>query len=146
MEKSKIGSDIPEAQKLRLPNLVGYQNGAVVSRTLHNRIAGAMTLFAFDEGQELIEHTAPCAALVQVLEGEAGITISGQQLRVMAGEVVLLPANQPHALRVVTKFKMLLTMRIAIGLRSSLCEKIRIPKQIDADISMMREKMNWKKL
>jgi len=82
----------------------------VVSRTLLNRIAGTITIFAFDEGQGLSEHTAPYAALVHLLEGEADITISGKQLRVVAGEMVLLPANQPHALSAVTKFKMLLTM------------------------------------
>jgi len=110
MEKSKTGSDIPAAEKLRLLNLVGYQEGAVVSRTLLNRVAGTITIFAFDEGQGLSEHTAPYAALVHVLEGEADITISGKHLRVVAGEMVLLPANQPHALIAVTKFKMLLTM------------------------------------
>jgi quercetin dioxygenase-like cupin family protein len=110
VEKSKTGSEIPAAEKLRLLNLVSYQEGAVVSRTLLNRVAGTITLFAFDEGQGLSEHTTPYVAVVQVLEGEADITISGKPLRVMAGEMILLPVSQPHALSAITKFKMLLTM------------------------------------
>jgi quercetin dioxygenase-like cupin family protein len=82
----------------------------VVSRTLVKRGTGTVTLFAFDEGQELSEHTAPFDALVQVLDGEAEITISGNAIRARAGEAVLMPANQPHALRAVARFKMLLTM------------------------------------
>jgi quercetin dioxygenase-like cupin family protein len=81
-----------------------------VSRTLLNRKAGTITLFAFDKGQGLSEHTAPFDALVHVLEGEADVTIAGSALRVSAGEMALMPANQPHALLARTAFRMLLTM------------------------------------
>jgi quercetin dioxygenase-like cupin family protein len=82
----------------------------VVSRTLLHRTAGTVTLFAFDEGQGLSEHTAPFDALAHILEGVAEITISGKPLTLGAGEVVLMPANQPHALKATSKFKILLTM------------------------------------
>ena len=98
------------AQTVRLADLVEYQTGSVVSRTLVKRPTGTVTLFAFDGGEALSEHTAPFDALVQVLEGEAEILISGQPSTVRGGESILLPANQPHALRGVTRFKMLLTM------------------------------------
>jgi len=90
--------------------LAGYQDGAVVSRTLLKRAGGTITLFAFDEGQGLSEHTAPFDAVAHVLEGEAEITIAGTPLTATTGELVLLPANQPHAVRARTRFKMLLTM------------------------------------
>jgi quercetin dioxygenase-like cupin family protein len=90
--------------------LTGYQEGAVVSRTLLKRAGGTMTLFAFDEGQGLSEHTAPFDAVAHVLEGEAEITIAGTPLTAATGELVLLPANQPHAVHARTRFKMLLTM------------------------------------
>lgn len=105
-----MSAEIPAAELIRLSDLAGYQQGAVVSRTLLNRKAGTITLFAFDEGQGLSEHTAPFDALVQVLEGDAEVTISGNALRVSAGEMTLMPANQPHALLARTRFKMLLTM------------------------------------
>ncbi len=87
-----------------------YQPRAVVSRTLVKKPTGTVTLFAFDEGQGLSEHTAPFDALVQILDGEADITISGKTLRAKQGEMVLMPANQPHGLLAVRRFKMLLTM------------------------------------
>src|SRR5512144_2505113 len=90
--------------------LAGYQEGAVVSRTLLKRGGGTITLFAFDEGQSLSEHTAPLDAVAHVLEGEADITIAGTPVEVSAGEFVLMPANQPHAVHARTRFKMLLTM------------------------------------
>ena len=102
--------EIPAAEVVELMALINYQEGAVVSRTLLHRAAGTLTLFAFDEGQGLSEHTAPFDALVQILEGEAEIVIAGKPLRTNAGSVVLMPANQPHALRALTRFKMLLTM------------------------------------
>lgn len=98
------------SEAVALAALVAYQEGSVVSRTLVKGEKGNVTLFAFDEGQGLSEHTAPFDALAQILEGEAEITISGKPLRARTGEVVLMPANQPHALRAVTRFKMLLTM------------------------------------
>lgn len=90
--------------------LVTYQTGAVVSRTLINQKTGTVTLFAFDAGQELSEHTAPYDALVQVLDGEAHITIAGQPFDLKAGDLIIMPAQQPHAVSATTQFKMLLTM------------------------------------
>jgi quercetin dioxygenase-like cupin family protein len=101
---------MPIAEAVRLSDFVNYQEGAVVSRTLVNRTTGTVTLFAFDEGQGLSEHTAPFDALAHLLEGEAEISVSGKPLRTTAGEAVLLPANQPHALKALGKFKMLLIM------------------------------------
>jgi quercetin dioxygenase-like cupin family protein len=102
--------EIPVADNIRVAELVNYQEGAVVSRTLISRSTGTVTLFAFDEGQGLSEHTAPFDALAHLLEGSAEIVVSGKPLRTNAGEAVLMPANQPHALKALTKFKMLLTM------------------------------------
>jgi quercetin dioxygenase-like cupin family protein len=103
-------TEMPAAQSLPLASLVNYQDGAVVSRTLAKRSSATITLFAFDEGQGLSEHTTPFDALAQILEGEAEITISGQPIIAKAGEAVLMPANQPHSLKAPSKFKMLLTM------------------------------------
>ena len=101
-------SDEPEVR--RVVDLVSYQDGAVVSRIVVKRETGSVTLFAFDAGQELSEHTAPYDALVQIVDGEAAITIAGRPHRLSAGEMILLPAHQPHALQAVSRFKMLLTM------------------------------------
>ena len=90
--------------------LVDYQDGTVVSRTIIERNTGTVTLFAFDKGQGLSEHTAPFDALVYIIDGEADITISGQVIRMKAGEVVIMPADKPHALRAVESFKMMLVM------------------------------------
>lgn len=95
---------------LRLGDLVSYQEGTVVSRTLLKQSTGTITIFAFDAGQGLTEHTASFDALVQSLDGKAEITISDKPYRVEPGEAILLPANQPHALAALTPFKMLLTM------------------------------------
>ncbi len=103
-------SEMPQAQALRLGELVNYQEGAVVSRTLMKRGMGTITLFAFDDGQGLSEHTTPFDAMVQILEGDAVITISGTAIETKTGETVLMPANQPHALKAHGRFKMLLTM------------------------------------
>ena len=97
-------------QKSKGTDLVDYQEGSVVSRTILDKKTGTVTLFAFDKGQGLSEHTTPFDALVHLLEGEVEITISGKALRVAAGEMVIMPANQPHALRAMEKFKMILTM------------------------------------
>jgi len=94
----------------RLRDLVAYQDGAVVSRTLLAKEAGTITLFAFDVGQGLSEHTAPYDALVALLEGEADITVSGRRFHLRAGDTLLLPAHEPHALHAATPFKMLLVM------------------------------------
>jgi quercetin dioxygenase-like cupin family protein len=90
--------------------LLSYQEGAVVSREIMKRATGSVTLFAFDEGQGLSEHTTPFDALVQVLEGEAEITVAGQPHHVQSGELILMPAQQPHALKALNRFKMMLTM------------------------------------
>jgi quercetin dioxygenase-like cupin family protein len=90
--------------------LVSYQTGAVVSRTLLSVQGGTVTAFAFDEGQGLSEHTAPYDAMVIVIEGEVDIKISGADFRVKEGDTILMPANKPHALKAITKFKMMLIM------------------------------------
>ena len=98
------------AQAVNLTGLIEYQAGSVVSRTIIDKKAGTVTLFAFDEGQGLSEHTAPYDALVYILDGEADITLSGKPVRLKKGELTIMPADEPHALTAVTKFKMLLTM------------------------------------
>ena len=98
------------ARVLHTAELVGYQEGAVVSRTLISQKTGTVTLFAFDAGQELSEHTAPYDALVQVLDGETEILISGRPFQLKAGDAIIMPANDPHAVKAMTKFKMMLTM------------------------------------
>lgn len=94
----------------RIADLAAYQDGAIVSRILIKRDTGSVTLFAFGAGQELSEHTTPYDALVQVLDGEAAITIAGRPYRLTAGDTIIMPAHQPHAVKAVTAFKMLLTM------------------------------------
>lgn len=91
-------------------DLLDYQEGSVVSRTIIDKKTGTVTLFAFDEGQGLSEHTAPFDALVHLIDGEAEITISGKPLRIKKGEMLIMPANDPHALKAVKKFKMILIM------------------------------------
>jgi quercetin dioxygenase-like cupin family protein len=98
------------AAPAKLVNLVDYQEGSVVSRTIIHKKTGTVTLFAFHEGQGLSEHTAPFDATVCMLEGEAEIVVSGKSFRVREGEAVILPANVPHALSAVKKFKMLLIL------------------------------------
>jgi quercetin dioxygenase-like cupin family protein len=99
-----------ETQVKALQGMVDYQEGTVVSRTLIDKKTGTVTLFAFSEGQGLSEHTAPFDALVQILDGEVQITISGKPFTLKSGEMIIMPANEPHALKAVGKFKMLLTM------------------------------------
>ena len=99
-----------EMQKSSLVDMVSYQDGAVVSRTLIDKKTGTVTLFAFGEGQGLSEHTAPFDALVQVLDGEAEITIAGKPHHLDAGEIIVMPATVPHALKAARRFKMMLTM------------------------------------
>jgi quercetin dioxygenase-like cupin family protein len=94
----------------KLVDLVDYQEGSVVSRTIIDKKTGTVTLFAFDEGQGLSEHTAPFDATICLLAGEAEIVVAGQSFRLQEGEGVILPANVPHALSAVTKYKMLLIM------------------------------------
>lgn len=98
------------AKASNLSGLINYQDGSVVSRTLIDKKAGTVTLFAFDSEQGLSEHMAPYDALVQVLDGEVEVTISGKPVNLKVGEVTIMPANEPHALKAKTRFKMLLTM------------------------------------
>jgi len=93
-----------------LVDIVDYQKEAVVSKTIIEKKTGTVTLFAFDQGQGLSEHTAPFDALVQVLEGEVEIKISGKPFHLKQGDIMIMPANEPHALIAVKNFKMLLTM------------------------------------
>jgi len=95
---------------LRLADIIRYQDDAVVSKTLINRDTGIVTLFAFDKGQELSEHTSPYDAMVYVIEGMMDIIISGQHSEVHDGEMIVMPANEPHALLALEKCKMLLIM------------------------------------
>ena len=103
-------AETAKAQVLDIAGLISYQDGAVVSRQIIKADAGNITLFAFDKDQDLSEHTAPFDALVHVLEGEARITISGKDFDLKGGDVIIMPANEPHALRAQSCFKMLLTM------------------------------------
>jgi quercetin dioxygenase-like cupin family protein len=102
--------NIPAAEALRLAELVDYQKGSIVSREVLKNKAGTITAFAFDEGQGLSEHAAPFDAFVQILEGTADITIGGEKKEVAHGEIIIMPANVPHALHAEAKFKMLLVM------------------------------------
>ncbi len=93
-----------------MAELVSYQDGSVVSRQITKAEAGNVTLFAFDKGQELSEHTAPFDALVHVLDGETEIRISGKPFHLKTGDAIIMPADEPHAVRATQRFKMLLTM------------------------------------
>ncbi|MBN1453207.1 MAG: cupin domain-containing protein [Anaerolineales bacterium] len=103
-------STAPKAEILNLTEMVSYQTGSVVSRQITKTDAGNVTLFAFDAGQELSEHTAPFDALVHVVEGEAEILISGKSFPLKAGEAIIMPADEPHAVKATSQLKMLLTM------------------------------------
>ncbi len=107
---STQANDPLAANVVTLANLTDYQEGAIVSRTMIKRKHGSVTLFAFDEGQELSEHTAQFDALVQIVDGAAEVTVDGVPYRVSTGQAILMPANIPHALSAVTPFKMVLTM------------------------------------
>jgi quercetin dioxygenase-like cupin family protein len=111
MEQNKeINMDKLVAQAVRLIDLADYQEGSVVSRTIIKKKTGTVTFFAFDEGQGLSEHTTPFDALVYILEGEVEIIISGKTHHLKHGEMIIMPADQPHALKAVKKFKMILVM------------------------------------
>jgi quercetin dioxygenase-like cupin family protein len=98
------------AQVLKLVDLIDYQDGSVVSREILHKNTGTVTLFAFDQGQGLSEHTAPFDALVYIIDGEAEVIISQKPYHLIIGEMIIMPANQPHAIKATKKFKMLLTM------------------------------------
>jgi len=99
-----------KGRKMAWNELLQYQEGAVVSRTLIDKKAGTVTMFAFDEDQGLSEHTAPYDAMVMVTDGEAEIKIAGEPYHLKQGETIILPANKPHALRAIAPFKMMLIM------------------------------------
>ena len=109
-ESNKIQKGLAKAQSTVLADLVNYQEDSIVSRTLIDKKAGTVTVFAFDEGQGLSEHTAPYDAIVYIIDGEAEIVISGKIITAKEGEMVIMPAHQPHALKAVKKFEMLLIM------------------------------------
>ena len=100
----------PKKERLNLKELVSYQVGSVVSRQITKADAGNVTLFAFDAGQELSEHTAPFDALVFIVEGQAEIIISGKSFQLKSGQAIIMLANDPHAVKATSQFKMLLTM------------------------------------
>ena len=112
MEQTKKQKGINNllAQATKLTDLIDYQVGSIVSRTIIDKKTGTLTLFAFGKGQGLSEHTAPFDALVYLLDGEAEITISGKTLYLKEGEMVIMPANEPHALKAIRDFKMILVM------------------------------------
>ena len=95
---------------LKTADLIEYQDGSVVSREIIRKDTGTVTIFAFDKGEGLSEHTAPFDAMVQIIDGKAEITISGNKNILEAGEMIIMPANEPHALKALEKYKMVLTM------------------------------------
>ena len=97
-------------QAIDLENMLDYQEGSIVSRTLINKDVGTVTLFSFDQGEGLSEHTAPFDAIVYVFDGEAEITISKNNHILTKGQMILMPGNEPHALKALKKFKMMLIM------------------------------------
>lgn len=105
MDTTQLSEEVISAAQL-----LAYQDGSIVSREIVRKETGTVTVFAFDAGQGLSEHTAPFDALVHVLDGEVTVTISGTPHHLKAGEIIIMPANKPHALKAVTKFKMMLIM------------------------------------
>ena len=99
-----------KAKAFKSADLISYQSGSVVSREIINKKTGTVTVFAFDKGEGLSEHMAPYDALVSILDGEAKIFISGKQHLVKKDEIIIMPANKPHSLKAVKRFKMLLVM------------------------------------
>lgn len=97
-------------QVSRLKDMVGYQDGSIVSKEIIKKESGTVTLFAFDKGQGLSEHTAPFDALVSVLDGQAEVAISGTPFTVKEGEMIIMPANKPHSVQALDRFKMLLVL------------------------------------
>ena len=109
MKIDKKSADI-SGRVMKLAELVDYQDGTIVSKTIINKEAGTVTLFAFAEGQGLSEHTAPFDAIVYIIDGEAEVLIAGKPFHPRAGDMIIMPANKPHALKAVKEFKMLLVM------------------------------------
>jgi quercetin dioxygenase-like cupin family protein len=108
-EKRTVYDDIKSSSRI-LNDLVDYQTGSVVSKEIIRRETGTVTLFAFDTGQGLSEHTAPYDALVYIIDGTCEIKISQKPVRVKTGEIIIMPANEPHSLLAIERFKMMLVM------------------------------------
>lgn len=105
-----MNKSVLKGRVLGMKDFLGYQKGAVVSRELINKKSGTVTIFAFDRGEGLSEHTAPFDALLQVFEGEAAVTISGKAFKLKTGQMIIMPANKTHALKALKRFKMILIM------------------------------------
>jgi quercetin dioxygenase-like cupin family protein len=101
---------LSKSKVVHVDELAAYQDGSIVSRQIIKTDSGNVTMFAFDKEQELSEHTAPFDALVHILDGQAQVTVSGRLYELKEGEAIILPANEPHALKATNRFKMLLTM------------------------------------
>ena len=110
VERENAGANELVGKVAALADLVDYQPGAIVSRAIIEKPAGTVTAFSLDEGEGLSEHTAPFDAMVVVLDGELEVTLSGRPVRVQAGQMLIMPANEPHALRAPARAKMLLVM------------------------------------
>lgn len=109
----KLGDLMKEkllSKVIKVADLIDYQDGAVVSNEIIKKDTGTITIFAFDQGEGLSEHTAPFDAMVQIIDGEAEITIGGEKNLLKAGEMIIMPADIPHALHAVKRYKMILTM------------------------------------
>ena len=109
-KKATDNETLAAGNVFKMADTIGYQAGSVVSRTLIDKPAGTVTLFAFAQGQGLSEHTAPFDALVYLLDGEVNITIAGKSHILTGGEMIIMPANKPHALKAIKQFKMMLVM------------------------------------
>lgn len=108
MDKKELIKNIPFSESVDLTGLVDYEEGRVVSRTLSSQKSLNITLFAFDKGEEISAHSAPGDAMVQILDGEALINVGGKEITATAGQAVVMPADVPHSLNAVERFKMLL--------------------------------------
>ncbi|MCP3941106.1 MAG: cupin domain-containing protein [Desulfobacteraceae bacterium] len=109
-DQQELLKNIPFSQAVNIAELVDYEQGRVVSRTLSSKAHVNITLFAFDKGEEISAHTSPGDAMVQVLDGQALIDIDGKKIEASAGQVVVMPSNVPHSVFAATQFKMLLTV------------------------------------
>lgn len=110
MKKDQVSPDKITAKAASMTNLVAYQDGSIVSRTIIDKDTGTVTLFAFDTGQGLSEHTAPFDAMVFVIDGEVELTIAGKKLVLKQGEITIIPACKPHTVKAPGRLKMLLIM------------------------------------
>ncbi|MGQ9781169.1 MAG: cupin domain-containing protein [Nitrososphaeria archaeon] len=108
--RDNMGSGNLFSKVVKVSDLVRYQDGAVVSRTLIDEDAGTVTLFAFDRGQGLSEHTVPYDAIIFVIEGSASITVGGKSFNLEEGQMIIMPAREPHSVKSITRFKMILVM------------------------------------